>query len=101
MDKFYTYYGILLLLCPLPPSQKQNLNDDGQNEMLLKEFRVYPHSSSTLQRVNLEAVDDPVLHFCLKSHRDAIQTSKLQWLCCQTQSRTLSFFSRILQALQS
>ena len=45
--------------------------------MVGKEFRVYPHRDSTLQCVSLEAVDDPVLHFSLQTHKDATQTSKL------------------------
>ena len=44
--------------------------------MLPKEFRVYPHRDSTVQCVNLETVDDPVLHFSLRKHRDAVQTSE-------------------------
>ena len=48
-----------------------------EEEIVPKEFRVYPHRDSTLQCVNLEAVDDPVLHFSLKTHKDATQTSKL------------------------
>ncbi|XP_045205619.2 protein cramped-like [Mercenaria mercenaria] len=50
-----------------PPRLKlrESLTDGEQG---CEEFRVYPHRDSTLRNISMEAIDEPVLQFCLNKH---------------------------------
>ncbi|XP_060585958.1 protein cramped-like [Ruditapes philippinarum] len=47
----------------LKTREKLKEGDGGQEE-----FRVYPHRDSTLRNISIEAIDEPVLQFCLNKH---------------------------------